>query len=196
MQHGGVLVGMLLVALAGALARRLRRPALASLRGWTLGGCIASALALAGLSWAGWSGASSWPLRETVFLLGVANGAFSIGAIGSMMQLASEGRESREGLRMGLWGAAQGMAFGLGGLAGTAASDLAHAVLALPGPAYGSVFAVEAGLFLVSATLAARIAIPAHAGAARTTTSASLPAPAPGPMGAPRPTGVPALQPH
>ncbi len=164
-QHGGVLAGMLLVALAGALARRLRRPALASLRGWTLGGCIASALALAGLSWAGWTGAAGWPLRETVFLLGVANGAFSIGAIGSMMQLASEGRESREGLRMGLWGAAQGMAFGLGGLAGTAASDLAHALLSLPGPAYGSVFAVEAGLFLVSALLAARIALPARANA-------------------------------
>lgn len=161
-QHGGVLAGMLLVALASPLARRTGLPGLASLRGWTLGGCIASALALAGLGWAGWSGAADWPLRGTVFLLGVANGAFSIGAIGTMMQLAAQGRESREGLRMGLWGAAQGMAFGLGGLAGTAASDLAHWLIVAPGRAYASVFGLEAALFIVSALLAARIALPSR----------------------------------
>jgi BCD family chlorophyll transporter-like MFS transporter len=161
-QHGGVLAGMLLVALAGTLARRTGLPGLASLRGWTMGGCMASALALAGLGWAGWSGAVDWPLRGTVFLLGVANGAFSIGAIGSMMQLAAQGRESREGLRMGLWGAAQGMAFGLGGLAGTAASDLAHWLIVAPGRAYASVFGLEAALFVLSALLAARIALPSR----------------------------------
>jgi BCD family chlorophyll transporter-like MFS transporter len=89
----------------------------------------------------------------------VANGAFSIGAIGSMMQLASQGRASREGVRMGLWGAAQGIAFGLGGLAGTAASDLARWLIAQPGVAYASVFAFEAGLFALSAVLAHRIVI-------------------------------------
>lgn len=162
-QHGGVLAGMLLVALAGTLSRRTGLPGLASLRGWTMGGCMASALALAGLGWAGWSGAVDWPLRGTVFLLGVANGAFSIGAIGSMMQLAAQGRESREGLRMGLWGAAQGMAFGLGGLAGTAASDLAHWLIVAPGRAYASVFGLEAALFILSALLAARIALPSRA---------------------------------
>ena len=162
-QHGGVLAGMLLVALAGTLARRTGQPALASLRGWTLGGCVASAFALAGLAVAGWTGAQGWPLRENVFLLGAANGAFSIGAIGSMMQLAAHGRESREGLRMGLWGAAQGIAFGIGGLAGTVASDLAHALIAASGSAYASVFAGEGALFLVSAALAARIAAPAPA---------------------------------
>lgn len=161
-QHGGVLAGMLLVAFATTLARRLGLPALASLRAWTLGGCLASALALAGLAAAGWSGIATWPLRETVFLLGVANGAFSIGAIGSMMQLASHGRESREGLRMGLWGAAQGIAFGIGGLAGTAASDLAHWLIAGAGPAYAAVFAAEGLLFVASAALAARIALPAR----------------------------------
>ncbi len=160
-QHGGVLLGMLLVAAAGTLARRPGLAWLGSLRGWTLGGCIASAIALAGLAAAGVVGAAggAWPLRENVFLLGVANGAFSIGAIGSMMQLASQGRASREGVRMGLWGAAQGIAFGLGGLAGTAASDLARWLIAQPGAAYACVFAFEAGLFAVSALLAARIAI-------------------------------------
>ncbi|MEY4712032.1 MAG: hypothetical protein RIS88_1482 [Pseudomonadota bacterium] len=160
-QHGGVLLGMLLVAAAGTLARRPGFGWLGSLRGWTLGGCMASALALAGLAAAGVVGAAggAWPLRENVFLLGVANGAFSIGAIGSMMQLASQGRASREGVRMGLWGAAQGIAFGLGGLAGTAASDVARWLIAQPGAAYACVFAFEAGLFAVSALLARRIAI-------------------------------------
>ena len=163
-QHGGVLLGMLLVAAAGTVARRPGLAWLGSLRGWTLGGCIASAIALAGLAAAGVVGAGggAWPLRENVFLLGVANGAFSIGAIGSMMQLASQGRASREGVRMGLWGAAQGIAFGLGGLAGTAASDLARWLIAQPGVAYACVFAFEAGLFAVSALLARRIVIPSE----------------------------------
>ena len=159
LQHGGVLLGMLLVAGAGALARRPGWGAIGSLRGWSVAGCLASAVALAGLALAGLS-PEGWPLRENVFLLGVANGAFSIGAIGSMMQLASHGRESREGLRMGLWGAAQGIAFGFGGLAGTAASDLARAWIGLPGGAYASVFAAEALLFLAAAGLAARIVVP------------------------------------
>ncbi len=160
-QHGGVLLGMLMVAAAGTLARRPGFAWLGSLRGWTLGGCMASAIALAGLAIAGVVGAAGgdWPLRENVFLLGVANGAFSIGAIGSMMQLASQGRASREGVRMGLWGAAQGIAFGLGGLAGTAASDLARWLIAQPGMAYACVFAFEAALFAVSALLARRITI-------------------------------------
>ncbi len=160
-QHGGVLLGMLMVAAAGTLARRPGLAWLGSLRGWTLGGCLASAIALAGLALAGVAGAGggSWPLRENVFLLGVANGAFSIGAIGSMMQLASQGRAGREGVRMGLWGAAQGIAFGLGGLAGTAASDLARWLIAQPGVAYACVFAFEGALFALSALLARRIVI-------------------------------------
>lgn len=159
-QHGGVLTGMILVALAGQLGQRWRnRPVwrhLGSLRGWTIGGCLASALALFGLTLGGLAG-PGWPLAATVFALGVANGAFSIGAIGSMMRLAGEGRASREGVRMGLWGAAQAVAFGLGGLVGTAASDLAHALIAAPAQAYAMVFALEGLLFVMSAVLAWRI---------------------------------------
>ena len=152
-QHGGALVGMLLAALAG---REIRGRRLGTLRGWTIGGCIASALALAGLAWAGFSD-GSWPLKATVALLGAANGAFAIAAIASMMRLAGEGRASREGVRMGLWGAAQAIAFGLGGLAGAAASDVARWAIGSPGPAYAAVFALEAALFVVAAVLAARI---------------------------------------
>jgi BCD family chlorophyll transporter-like MFS transporter len=89
--------------------------------------------------------------------MGAANGAFSIAAIGQMMRLASEGRASREGVRMGLWGASQAIAFGFGGLLGTAASDLAHWIISSNGAAYASVFAAEALLFVVSALLALRI---------------------------------------
>lgn len=160
-QHGGALAGMLLAALAG---RRFGGVGFGSLKVWTVCGCLASALALVGLVVGGLVG-PPWPLRANVFALGVANGAFSIAAIGSMMALAGHGRAAREGTRMGLWGAAQAIGFAVGGVLGTAASDLARWLLGSQTAAYGSVFAAEAALFVVSALLAARIALPARAGA-------------------------------
>jgi BCD family chlorophyll transporter-like MFS transporter len=74
-----------------------------------------------------------------------------------MMRLAGEGHARREGVRMGLWGAAQALAFGIGGLAGAAASDLARWLISTTGWAYASVFALEGLLFVASAALAARI---------------------------------------
>ena len=158
-QHAGVLLGMVLAAMAGSAGARLGWRRIGSLRAWTVGGCLVSALALLGLAAAGLVG-PGWPLRVTVFALGAANGAFSIGAIGSMMRLAGEGLAAREGVRMGLWGAAQAMAFGLGGLLGTAASDLARLLISGPGAAYASVFGVEALLFVLSALLAWRMGAP------------------------------------
>ena len=155
-QHGGVLLGMLLVAFSGSrLARRFHLLQF-SLRGWTIGGCLASGLALACLAIAGLGG-PPWPIKANVFLLGVTNGAFSIAAIGSMMRLATEGEAGREGVRMGLWGAAQALAFGIGGLVGTAASDLSRMLIGSTGAAYAAVFALEALMFCVAAVLAARI---------------------------------------
>ena len=159
-QHGGTLAGMLMAALAG---RRLFGVAFGTLRTWTTWGCVASCVALAGLAFAGFGGAgvtATWPLRANVFLMGVANGAFSIAAIGSMMALAGQGREKREGTRMGLWGAAQAIGFAGGGVIGTSASDLARWVIGSPGAAYACVFAAEALLFIASALLARRIAVP------------------------------------
>ncbi|WP_046114957.1 BCD family MFS transporter [Aquincola tertiaricarbonis] len=162
-QHGGVLVGMLLAAAAGS---RWRGRQFGSLAGWTAGGCIASGLALGGLVLAGLSARpGGHPLEANVFLLGAANGVFSIAAIGSMMRLAGEGRPGSEGVRIGLWGAAQALAFALGGLVGTGASDLAQALLASPGTAYAAVFGCEALLFLLAGWLAWR-PLPA-AGSAR-----------------------------
>jgi BCD family chlorophyll transporter-like MFS transporter len=158
LQHAGVLAGMILVAVAASGLR------IGALRTWTIAGCLGSALALAGLAAAGLAGPGA-PLRAAVLALGVANGAFAVAAIGSMMGLADSGRESREGTRMGLWGAAQAIAFGLGGFLGTAASDLARHLVESPGVAYAAVFAGEGLLFLVAALLAARIDKP-HAGRA------------------------------
>ena len=89
----------------------------------------------------------------------MANGAFAVSAIGAMMGLAGPGegagsRSGREGVRMGLWGAAQAIAFAMGGLVAGGASDLARSVLGSPRAAYGIVFIGEAVLFAVAARLA------------------------------------------
>lgn len=151
-QNGGVLAGMLVVAV---FSSGIGVPRLGSLRAWTIGGCLASAAALCGLALAGISG-PPWPLQVSVFALGLANGAYAIAAIGSMMSLVGRGRSGREGVRMGLWGAAQAIAFGSGGLLGTLASDLARHVLGNAAIAYSVVFSVEAVLFVVAALLAVR----------------------------------------
>ena len=151
LQHGGVMAGMLLVGIAGtAIGGRV-----GAMRPWTIGGCVASALGLGVLALAGPIGAG-FPLRPLVFALGVANGAFAVAAIGSMMQLAGQ-REGRAGTRMGVFGAAQAIAFGCGGLVSSGASDLGRQLLGSPMAAYAGVFAMQAGLFLYAARLAAQV---------------------------------------
>ena len=155
LHQSGVLAGMLLVATGGSLAGRLRGQAMA-MRWGTMGGCAASALCLAGLACAGRYGAA-WPLRGNLFLLGVSNGAFAVAAIGAMLGLAGRGRGARAGVRMGVWGAAQAVAMGAGGLLGSGASDAARSLLGTPGPAYALVFLGQAGLFVTAAWLAAAV---------------------------------------
>jgi BCD family chlorophyll transporter-like MFS transporter len=152
-QHGGVLAGMVLI---GLTATFVGGRIFGSLRGWTIIGCVLSGFALLALAYAGHA-APHWPLRASVFLLGFANGAFAVAAIGSMMALAGKGRERREGVRMGLWGAAQAIAFGLGGFLGAASVDLMRYLTGDPLTAYSTVFACEAVLFLAAALIAGRI---------------------------------------
>ena len=71
-----------------------------------------------------------------------------------MMALAGQGRSGREGTRMGLWGAAQAIAAGFGGLAGAAGADLLRRLLSDDAAGFGAVFLIEAALFLVAAHLA------------------------------------------
>jgi BCD family chlorophyll transporter-like MFS transporter len=75
-----------------------------------------------------------------------------------MMSMAGQGRAQREGTRLGLWGAAQAIGFAAGGLFGAAASDVAKLLLGSAGAAYGSVFLLEAAMFVAAAALAARSA--------------------------------------
>lgn len=153
--HMGVLIGMLLVA--GASSRWVKGR-LGSVQAWMVGGCLLSAVATVGLSSSAMATVDFvWPLKANVIFLGVANGAFSIAAIATMMRLAGEGGEGREGTRMGLWGAAQAAAFGLGGIVGTGASDLAHALLQDSRSAYVAVFAFQSLMFLASAWVALRM---------------------------------------
>ena len=100
-----------------------------------------------------------WPLSATVFILGFANGVFAVAAISAMMDLAGAGGGGREGIRMGLWGAAQAIAFGMGGFTGAAGLDAARAMLPSTADAFVLVFAGEAILFVVAAALALRIGV-------------------------------------
>lgn len=152
-QNSGVLAGMVLVAIAGSAIGGRR---FGSLSMWTVIGCVGSALALFGLVCAAAAG-PAWPLRLSVFLLGFFNGVYAVAAIVSMMALVAKGAPAREGVRMGLWGASQAFAFGLGGFLGAAASDLVRHWLGSPAAAYGAVFAIEGLLFLVAAVLAVRL---------------------------------------
>ncbi|MDJ0995136.1 MAG: BCD family MFS transporter [Dinoroseobacter sp.] len=149
-QNGGVFFGMVTV---GICATGLKW---GSLKAWVIGGCLASAAALSLITLLGQIGPSA-PLVPAVVFLGFANGAFAVAAIGSMMQLAGEGREAREGTRMGLWGAAQAIAAGFGGLVGAASTDLLRRVFETDASAFGAVFVFEAALFVVSALLALRV---------------------------------------
>ena len=140
-KDGAALLGMIA---AGALST-LR---IGSLRVWAVVGCLISAAGLLAL------GAGA-PLMPASVTLGLGNGLFVVGAIGSMMRLASE-RSEATGTRMGVFGAAQAIAAGLAGLVATGLLDLLR--LSMSGAtAYGILFAVEAALFVAAALVAARI---------------------------------------
>ena len=124
-QHMGVLFGMILVGVGG---RAFKGGSGTAMRGWITGGCIGSAFALAALAMAVMNG-PGWPLKTTVFALGFANGIFAVAAIAAMMDLAGAGKTGREGIRMGLWGASQAIAFGMGGFSGAAGLDTGRALL-------------------------------------------------------------------
>ncbi len=148
-QNGGVFLGMLTVGIAATGLK------IGSLRGWVVAGCLGSAASLAAITMIGPIGPGG-PIVPAVVALGFFNGMFAVAAIGSMMALAGQGRGRREGTRMGLWGAAQAIAAGFGGLMGAGAVDLLRGPLT-DTQAFGSVFLAEALLFITAAWMAARI---------------------------------------
>ncbi|MDP3406460.1 MAG: BCD family MFS transporter [Brevundimonas sp.] len=170
-QHSGVLVGMILVGAAGGM---IGGRGAGWMRGWTVLGCVGSAVALSLLAVAAAVG-PGWPISLTVFGLGFFNGVFAVAAIGSMMALAGAGPDGdevggREGIRMGVWGAAQAIAFALGGFFGAVGVDIGRRIFAEDATAFLTVFAIEAALFVAAALIATRIGR-----AARPTPSAFTP---------------------
>ena len=151
-QHGGVLAGMIAAGIGGS-AFKGRMPV--ELRTWIVTGCVGSALALVGLAIGAVTG-PGWPLAANVFVLGFCNGAFAVAAIGAMMGLAGSGERTREGVRMGVWGASQAIAFGMGGLLGALGVDFARRAGTNDAAAFQLIFAIEAAAFVIAAILAVR----------------------------------------
>lgn len=149
MHHGGVLAGMVATAVLGTRRGELRQ--------WAAAGCLLSALlyvALVGTPLA----ASRGVLTVVVLTLGAANGMFAIGSIGSMMALTGDAEDGRAGVRLGVFGAAQALAYAVGTVTGAGGVDLAQAVLGSPVRGYQLVFLAEAVLFVGAAGLAMRSA--------------------------------------
>ena len=157
MQNGGVFLGMLAVGIACTGFK------FGALKNWVWAGCMGSCISLVFIALAGQS-PEIVPLAPLVFALGIFNGMFAVAAIGSMMSLASQNNDRREGTRMGLWGAAQAIAAGFGGLLGTILVDLLQLANFSHADAYGSVFIFEAALFALAATIATRSITTAFSG--------------------------------
>lgn len=148
-QNGGVFMGMLTV---GIVATGFK---IGALRSWVMVGCLGSCVVLGLISLIG-TGAIALPLTAIVVALGFFNGMFAVAAIGAMMALAARGRTGRTGTRMGIWGAAQAIAAGFGGLVGALAADIMRTFMT-DGPAFGAVFAFEASLFLAATIMAVKV---------------------------------------
>ncbi|MBE7218368.1 MAG: PucC family protein [Caulobacteraceae bacterium] len=161
-QRGGMLLGMLLTAAAAGLGAR--RPGAGGLGGWTAAGCVAAAAGLSMVA-AGALRGPGFPIQPAVFVLGLGDGVFAVSAIGAMMARVGEGAPDREGVRMGLWGAAQAIAFGLGGVLATLAVDGVKRALGASAPAYAAALLGEGVLFLVAAALVLRSRQPVPASA-------------------------------
>ena len=157
MQNGGVFLGMLAVGIACTGFK------FGALKNWVWAGCMGSCISLVLIALAGQS-PEIFPLAPLVFGLGIFNGMFAVAAIGSMMSLASQNNDNREGTRMGLWGAAQAIAAGFGGLLGTVLVDLLRLANFSHADAYGTVFIFEAALFALAASIATRSITTAFSG--------------------------------
>jgi BCD family chlorophyll transporter-like MFS transporter len=151
LQNSAVLAGMIVVAVACSGRKRARM-----LRRWTIGGCVGAAVSLVALVSIHWGGATG-ALRGAIFAIGFSDGVFAVSAIASMMELAQQGAPGHAGLRMGVWGAAQAIAFAVGGLLSTTLIDAARLWSGSASRAFAVVFCAEAVLFLIAAHRAARI---------------------------------------
>ena len=149
-QNAGALLGMVTVGVMCTIIK------IGTLRFWVLLGCILSAISLSiiglmGLIDLGLS------LKNIVSILGFSNGVFAVAAIGCMMQLAGKGRVTREGTRMGIWGASQAIAAGFGGIIGTGLLDLSRYLVNQDNISFALVFFLESLLFILAAIISLNV---------------------------------------
>jgi BCD family chlorophyll transporter-like MFS transporter len=175
--HAGAFTGMITGLVAAAFASRA---GLSSLGPVISAGCAGSAFGLLSLVYGGILG-PDWPVRVSVAGLGFANGVYAIASIAVMMTIAGAAKRTSTGTHLGIWGAAQAIASGLGGLLGTMSADAVRLISGSPYIAYLSIFTVEAALFLLAAWLAIGIGKLPQQSEARITTASTAPAPAAAP---------------
>lgn len=144
LQNGGALCGMIAMAVLG------RRAGLGARRSVAAVSCLLCAAALIAIAFSGEARAEAL-LRPAVIGLGIADGLFVVSALGLMMGVAGEGGQA--GVRMGVFGAAQAIAFAAGGIVGTGAVDGIRQATGSALPAYAAVFVGEGALFVVAAML-------------------------------------------
>lgn len=156
--NGGTLGGMALLGLASPV---LARGGFGVTRGAMTFGCLGCALGLVAVAATGLHGDARL-LAPAFGALGIANGLYAGAAIGAMMQLVGLRGGSRAGVRMGLWGAAQAVAQGVGGLLATTLLLCARAVATTRPGTYALVLALEAAAFVAAAALALTLAVPAE----------------------------------
>ena len=146
MKDGGSILGIIFVILCISTFK------LGSEKFWLITGCLISAVSLFLICVLGVSLADQALLKIAVLTLGIANGVFTAGILGTMMKLASEGQtENREGTRMGLWGASQAYAAGIAALISTSLVDIFSSFINQPAMSYGMVFSIQGMLFILSA---------------------------------------------
>ncbi len=145
MKDGGSILGIIFVI----ICIRLKQ---GSEKFWLLIGCLISAASLFLITAIGITLPTQSFLKVSVLMLGIANGIFTAGILGTMMKLASEGQnKDREGTRMGLWGASQAYAAGIAALISTSLVDTLSSFINQPAMSYGVVFSIQGMLFILSA---------------------------------------------
>ncbi|MEO1034178.1 MAG: BCD family MFS transporter [Pseudomonadota bacterium] len=149
----GLLAGMLLVALIGSIRSAAQHRAM---RWCMLFGCLGSAVGLGVLATSALSGQQDH-FVGLVITIGLTNGLFAVAAIGSMMGLMSQGHRGRDGVRMGLWGAAQALAFGSGAVLGGAIIDTLHWLGIAVAGSYAAAFIVLGMLYAMASAVVTRI---------------------------------------
>ncbi|MEM7692962.1 MAG: MFS transporter [Pseudomonadota bacterium] len=159
--QAGVPIGMIAAAVLGRLLQGTR----GGLLSITLSGCFLSIIALLALGLSSY-GALPGQVTGAIALLGFGNGLFVGGAVAAMFALASAGTLERTGARMGAFGLAQAVGFGIGMAFGAAQLDAMRPLLG-EASAFASVFFLQAVAFGAAAILAIPLTrTPRHGAAA------------------------------